>query len=232
MCTSPARCWMLHRCELNKNPRSQIHLHPADLGAERASPSQCCNDRFTLQDLISLESHTFQDITTKRFITPNPWTLDVTDACIVLNHFFATAGVKWPRVHSHTNSLEWPCFFPWDSLIKGAQPAPRSSPNLSLYFLLSRRPLWGSVCDKYSLSMLGVPGFPLQLGGLSSLHCCPPFHALPMAIVELFISILPVPAAIAEQNSQHSHKLSSMLVALLYPQRSAEAFSSPYISLL
>uniref|UniRef100_A0A8C3VG30 Uncharacterized protein n=1 Tax=Catharus ustulatus TaxID=91951 RepID=A0A8C3VG30_CATUS len=83
---------------------------------------------------------------------------------------------------------------------------------------LSRRPLWGSVCDKYSLSVLGVPGLPLQLGGLSSLqvHCCPSFHALPMAIVELFISILPVPAAIAEQNSQHSHKLSSMLVALLH----------------
>lgn len=46
------------------------------------------------RDLISLESHTFQDITTKMFITPNPWTLDVTDACTVLNHFFATAGVK------------------------------------------------------------------------------------------------------------------------------------------
>lgn len=46
------------------------------------------------RDLISLESHMFQDVTTKMLITPNPWTLDVTDACTVLNHFFATAGVK------------------------------------------------------------------------------------------------------------------------------------------
>lgn len=186
------------------------------------------------RDLISLESHTFQDITTKMFITPNPWTLDVTDACTVLNHFFATAGVKWPRVHSHTNSLEWPFLFPWDSLIKGAQPAPRSSPNASLYFLLSRRPPWASICDKCSLSVLGVPGFPLQLCELTSLQvqCCPSFHALPVGIVELLISILPVTVAITGQNSQPSHKLSSVLVALLYPRRSAEVLSSSYIWLL
>lgn len=56
----PAQYCMLNRCELNKNPRSQIPLQPADLRAECASPSRCSNDRFILQGSHSTEKSHIQ----------------------------------------------------------------------------------------------------------------------------------------------------------------------------
>lgn len=88
-------------------------------------------------------------------------------------------------------------------------------------------PPQGSLCGKCILRSAGSPGFPSQLRELSSLlvPCCPSFHALP--IEEFFISIPPVPAAVTEQNSQPSHKPSSIAVALQYSQSSAGDFFFP-----
>lgn len=186
------------------------------------------------RDLISLESHTFQDITTKMFITSNPWTLDVTDACTVLNHFFATAVVKWPRVHSHSNSLEWPRLFPWDSSIKRAQPAPRSSPNTSL-------PL--SIIQKTTLGLHMWQMQPISAGST----WVPPAATWAQLPAGTQLSLLPCPShgnsgalhlhsCSASRNCRAKlttfHKLSSVLVALLYPQLSAEVSSSSYTWLL
>lgn len=124
--------------------------------------------------------------------------------------------------------------FPMGQFNQGGTVSTQKQPqSFSLLSIIQKTTL-GSTCDKCSLSLLEVPGFALQLCGLTSLqvHCCPSFHALPMALVELFISILPVPVASVEQNSQPSHKLSSVLVALLYPQHNAEFFSSSHIWLL
>lgn len=59
-----------------------------------------------------------------------------------------------------TNYLEWPCFFLHDSLIRRAQPAPRSSPTPRLYFLLSKSPPSGSLCGKCILHCAGSPRIP------------------------------------------------------------------------
>jgi len=120
---------------------------------------------------------------------PNPRTLDVTDACTVLNHSFAISGVKWPRVLSHNNSLEWPCLFLWDSLIQRAQSARRSSPKPRLCFPLSRRPLRGSLCDKCILCCARSPWIPpaAMWAQLPQVPCCPSFHDLPTGTEELFI---------------------------------------------